>query len=42
MEVHLRYYAIGLWLYQVTAFYPVTGDAEAARHFTESFKPLEK
>jgi hypothetical protein len=41
-DVQVRYYGIGFWLYQVTAFYAADGDAEAAGHFVESFKLLEK
>jgi hypothetical protein len=35
-----RFFQRGKWFYQVTAIYAADGDAEAARHFLNSFKLL--
>jgi hypothetical protein len=35
-----RFFQRGKWFYQITAIYTADGDAEAARHFLDSFKLL--
>ena len=35
-----RFFQRGKWFYQITAIYTADGDAEAARHFLNSFKLL--
>ena len=39
-HVEERFFQRGRWFYQITAIYAADGDAEAARHFLDSFKLL--